>query len=252
MSSEAISFIRKEGDDEAVHEEWPSHLPRPPSMKRLEVNEMEDESIPMCVVFNANTVEGATMVRVLSEKGLRVVAVVRVFTGKKTKELIKLKRVVVKVADSNDRASLSKAAEGCERAFLVTRYWERFESRIEEQMASNIIEETAKVGVKHFVMATFEDTLELKQRGLKSQLMPDKKGRIFPKFEGMEDIDAKARELGISLTHMMTSYLDVEGAKKSLVLIRGPNGKVIVQPYFKDALTSDWARYDRKLDFVVG
>lgn len=221
-----------------VHETWPIGLPKPPSMKKLEVDEMEDETIPMCVVFNANTVEGATMVRVLSEKGLRVVAVVRVFTGKKTKELIKLKRVVVKVADWNDRSSLNKAAEGCERAFLVTRYWERFDSRIEEQMASNIIEATAEVGVKHFVMATFEDTLELKSRGLKSQLMPDRKGRIFPKFDGMLDIDDKAKELGISLSHMMTSYLDLEGAKKSLILIRGPNGKVIVQPYFKDALVA--------------
>lgn len=221
-----------------VHETWPIGLPKPPSMKKLEVDEMEDETIPMCVVFNANTVEGATMVRVLSEKGLRVVAVVRVFTGKKTKELIKLKRVVVKVADWNDRSSLNKAAEGCERAFLVTRYWERFDSRIEEQMASNIIEATAEVGVKHFVMATFEDTLELKSRGLKSQLMPDRKGRIFPKFDGMLDIDDKAKELGISLSHMMTSYLDLEGAKKSLILIRGPNGKVVVQPYFKDALVA--------------
>jgi len=235
-STEAVAWDMQGGGE--VHETWPAGLPRPPSMKKMEVDEMADTSIPMCVVFNANTVEGATMVRVLSEKGLRVVAVVRVFTGKKTKELIKLKRVVVKVADSNDRASLNKAAEGCERAFLVTRYWERFESRIEEQMASNILETAAEVGVKHFVMATFEDTLELKQRGIKSQLMPDRKGRIFPKFEGMRDIDDKAKELGISLSHMMTSYLDLEGAKKSLILIRGPNGKVIVQPYFKDPLVS--------------
>ncbi|CAB9509483.1 NmrA family [Seminavis robusta] len=234
-STEAVAWDMQPGQGE-VQEQWPIGLPKPPSMKKLEVDEMEDTTIPMCVVFNANTVEGATMVRVLSEKGLRVVAVVRVFTGKKTKELIKLKRVVVKVADWNDRESLVKAAEGCERAFLVTRYWERFDSRIEEQMSMAIVQATADAGVKHFVMATFEDTLELKARGLKSQLMPDRKGRIFPKFEGMSDIDEKAKDLGISLSHMMTSYLDLEGAKKSLILIRGPNGKVIVQPYFKDPL----------------
>jgi len=238
MSDDRVAWDMVPGQGE-VKENWPAHLPRPPSMKKLEIDEMEDSSIPMCVVFNANTVEGATMVRVLSEKGLRVVAVVRVFTGKKTKELIKLKRVVVKVADWNDRNSLNKAAEGCERAFLVTRFWERFDSRIEEQMASNIIEATAEVGVKHFVMATFEDTLELKARKTRSQLMPDSKGRIFPKFDGMNDIDEKAKQLGISLSHMMTSYLDLEGAKKSLILIRGPNGKVIVQPYFKDPLKTE-------------
>lgn len=235
-NQESVGWNIQPGSSEKVEEQWPPHLPKPPSMKKLVADEMEDTSIPMCVVFNANTVEGSTMVRVLSEKGLRVVAVVRVFTGKKTKELIKLKRVVVKVADWNDQKSLLKAAEGCDRAFLVTRYWERFDSHIEEQMASNILSAAAQVGVKHFVMSTFEDTLELKSRGLKSQLMPDRKGRIFPKFEGMQAIDAKAKELGISLSHMMTSYLDLEGAKKSLILIRGPNGKVIVQPYFKDPL----------------
>ena len=219
-----------------VKEAWPSHLPRPPSMKQLEVNEMEDDSIPMCVVFNANTVEGSTMVRVLSEKGLRVVAVVRVYTGKKTKELIKLKRVTVKVADMNDKPSLQKASEGCERAFFVTRYWERFDSAIEESHLRNAMEMTGAAGVKHFVMVTFEDTVALQKSNGKSQLVPDSSGRIRPTFEGMQEVADLARTLGISLSHMMSSYVEKEGEKKSLTLIKGPNGKVVVKSFFKDPL----------------
>jgi len=218
-----------------LQERWDPRLPKPPSMKDIVEDEMNDNSIPMCVVFNANSVEGATLVRVLSEKGLRVVAVVRVFTGKKTKELVKLKRVAVKVADWNNKESLIKAAEGCQRAFLVTRFWERFESKIEESMSNSILEAVAEAGVKFFVKATFEDTLDLSRKGFKSQLTPDKKGRIFPQFDGMRAINAKASELGIELTHMMTSYIDTQGQRKALNLLRGPSGKVHVKPFFKDA-----------------
>lgn len=213
---------------------WPRTLPHPPSMTAEDEDEMENNDIPMCVVFNANTPEGVTMVRVLSEKGLRVVAVVRVFAGRKVKELVKLKRVVVKVADWNDYTSLMAAARGCTRAFLVTKYWERFETPLEEAMATRMVEAAACVGVKSFVMATFEDALTLKRKGQRSQVEPDKYGRIFPSFEGKERVGARAKLLGVSLSHMMNSYWDESGARKTLVLLRGPQGKVIVQPCYKD------------------
>ena len=216
-----------------LHEEWDPYLPRPPSLIKIEEENTNAEQV---AVFNANTPEGSTMVRVLSEKGLRVVAAVRVFTSKNTKALIKLKGVTVKVADWSDEQSLLKVAENCSRAFLVTKYWERFDSVLEEQMATNILRACAKVQppIKHLVLATFEDTSELRARGRKSQLVPTKDGRIFPRFDGMAAIDKMAREWRIQITHMMTSYLDEEESKKSLILIRGENGRIIVQPYFQE------------------
>jgi hypothetical protein len=226
------------GQDGTLKEEWDPYLPRPPSMRQI--TEEVDENAEKVAVFNANTHEGSTMVRVLSEKGLRVVAAVRVFTSRNTKALIKLKGVTVKVADWNDEKSLLKVAEGCSRAFLVTKYWEKFDSKIEEQMAINILKACADVNppIKHLVLATFEDTKELKMRGRKSQLVPTKDGRIFPRFDGKRNIDKLAKEFGVQMTHMMTSYLDEDDQKKSLILIRGDTGRIVVQPYFQETKTT--------------
>eukprot|EP00339_Tiarina_fusa_P006672 CAMPEP_0117027878 /NCGR_PEP_ID=MMETSP0472-20121206/20323_1 /TAXON_ID=693140 ORGANISM="Tiarina fusus, Strain LIS" /NCGR_SAMPLE_ID=MMETSP0472 /ASSEMBLY_ACC=CAM_ASM_000603 /LENGTH=273 /DNA_ID=CAMNT_0004735217 /DNA_START=172 /DNA_END=993 /DNA_ORIENTATION=+ len=228
-------FTFATGADGTLTQEWDPFLPRPPSMR--EIKPEVDPNAEQVAVFNANTQEGSTMVRVLSEKGLRVVAAVRVFTSKNTKQLIKLKGVTVKVADWSDEQSLLKVAEGCTRAFLVTKFWERFDSKLEEQMAVNILRACASVKppIKHLVLATFEDTAELKLRGRKSQLVPTQDGRIFPRFGGMESIDSMAKQWGVQITHMMTSYLDEEDQKKSLILIRGENNRIIVQPFFQEA-----------------
>jgi hypothetical protein len=205
-------------------------------MKHLvdETGEAADTNSPSVIVFNANTQEGSSMVRVLSERGTKVVAVVRVATSRNTKQLVKLKNVTVKVADLNNHDAVVAAAQGCYQAFLVTKYWERFENRVEEEMAEVVLRGSAEAGIKRLILATFEDTLELRRRNRKSQIMPTVDGRIYPKFEGMESIIAMAKPLGVQITNMMTSYLDEEDCKKSLILIRGENGKIITQPYIQD------------------
>jgi len=221
------------GEDGTLTAEWNTYFPRPPSKRNLNDDQF-DENSEMVAVFNANTHEGSTMVRVLSEKGLRVVAAVRVFTSKNTKNLIKLKGVTVKVADWSDEASLKKVAAGCSRAFVVTKYWEKFDSKIEEQMAVNILRSCANAEppIKHLVLATFEDTKELVARKRKSQLVPTVEGKIYPRFEGMKAIDGKAKEWKVQITHMMTSYLDKgEDDRKGVILIRGDTGRIIVQPH---------------------
>jgi hypothetical protein len=219
-------------------EHWPSHLPRPPSMKKLTDDGPNsapaNPNAPRVIVFNSNTQEGSSLVRVLSEKGMNVTAVVRVFTSRNAKVLTKLKNVAVKVADLNDKKAVLLAAEGCQQAFLVTKYWERFESPIEENIAKVVLTASAEAGIKRLVLATFEDTQDLRASGRKSQLTPTVDGRIFPSFEGMDSIDAMGKSVGVQLTHMMTSYLDDGETKKSLILIRGENGKIVTQPYIQE------------------
>jgi NmrA-like family len=226
-------------------EHWPSHLPRPPSRKKLlddnsshssngttAANRANGSNAPCVVVFNANTHEGSSLVRVLSEKGLKVIAVVRVFTSRNTKQLIKLKNVVVKVADLNNAEAVYQAAVNCQQAFLVTKYWERFENAIEEQVAKVVLSASAMAGIQRLILATFEDTKELCLRNRKSQLVPTLDGRIFPKFTGMESIDHLGKTVGVNVTHMFTSFLDEDnGGKKSIILIRGENGKIILQEH---------------------
>lgn len=223
------------GPGQTFQEHWPSHLPRPPSMKKL-VDDEDDSAnpnVPRVIVFNANTQEGSSLVRVLSEKGLKVSAVVRVFTSRNAKKLTKLKGVTVKVADLNDMTAVKLAAEGCQQAFLVTKYWERFENPIEEQMAKVVLQASSEVGITRLVLATFEDTAELRAKGRKSQLSPTTDGLIYPQFEGMNSISKMAKGLGISITHMMTSYFDQADSKKSLILIRGENGKIMTQSHIQ-------------------
>ena len=217
-------------------EHWPSHLPRPPSMKRLKESDgnTADPSATAVIVFNANTQEGSSMVRVLSDKGLRVVAVVRVATSRNTKQLVKLKNVTVRVADLNNHDAVVSAADGCSQAFLVTKYWERFENSIEEKMAEVVLRGSAEAGIKRLVFATFEDTLDLRARNRKSQIVPTVDGRIYPKFDGMNSIIEMAKPLGVQVTNMMTSFLDEQTSKKSLILIRNEKGKIISQPYIQD------------------
>lgn len=217
-------------EDGNVIKEWPAHLPRPPSM--TDVKQDDRSNSDQVTVFGANTKEGATLVRMMSEKGLRVVAAVRV-QNKLSKSLIDLPGVSVKQADSNDRKSLLAALEGCSRAFAVTRYWEKFESVIEENMATNILDACASVSppVKNLVLATFEEIAELKKWNKKSQLVPTRDGRIHPDFTGKSKVDAMGKAKGVTVTHMMTSYFDDKEHKKSLILLRGMNKRIVVNSH---------------------
>ena len=120
-----------------------------------------------------------------------------------------------------------------------SKYWEKFDSKIEEQMAINILRACAEVDppIKHLVLSTFEDTKELQLRKRKSQLVPTSDGKIYPRFDGMLKIDKMAKEWKVQITHMMTSYLDEDEQKKSLILIRGDTGRIVVQPHVQDMAT---------------
>jgi NAD(P)-dependent dehydrogenase (short-subunit alcohol dehydrogenase family) len=222
-------------EDGNLTEQWDPFLPRPPSMRKIDDGE-DRSNAEQVAVFGANTQEGSTLVRMLSDKGLRVVAAVRVFGSKKTKQLISLKGVTVKQADTSDRDSLLNALKDCSRAFAVTRYWEKFESRIEEKMAMDILNACSSVSppVKAFVLATFEDIASLKLKGRKSQIVPTRDGRIFPEFAGKNKLDSKGKEMGVAVTHMMTSYSDDDDNKKSLILLKGHSRRIVVNSFIQD------------------
>ena len=185
-------------------------------------------------VFNANTPDGSGVVRALSSSGATVVAIVRVFTSKNTKALLQIPRVTVKVADALDADAIEKALKGVHRAFLCLAHWEKFESKHEAEQAELILKACITNKVPHLVFSTFEDTKVLREKGLVSQIIPDSQGRIRPKFKEMKELKREARKNRILLTHMITSYLDQANSRKSLCLIMGENGKLIVQPHMMD------------------
>jgi len=211
--------------------DWDPFLPRPPSIKDIDIALDESDRSDQVVVFGANTKEGATLVRMMSEKGLKVIAAGRVL-NRLTTDLIGLPGVTVKQANASDRDSLLMALEGCSRAFAVTTYWEKF-TGLEESMATNILSACASVNppVKNMVLATFEDLAELAKWNKKSQIVVTQDGRIFPDFTGKSKIDALGKSKGVTVTHMMTSYFDDKDHKKSLVLLRGMNKRIVVNSH---------------------
>lgn len=219
----------------------PQNLPARPSMvpgNRKTEDPQSDDNIPeekeIVAVFNANTPDGSSVVRALSKSGATVVAIVRVFTSKNTKALLQIPNVTVKVADTLDAEAVEKALKGVHRAFLCLGKWETFDSKIEQEQGTLILQSCIAAKVPHLVFSTFEDTKLLREKGEKSQIVPDAQGRIRPKFKDMKELKREARKSGVQLTHMITSYLDQETSKKSLCLIMGENGKLIVQPHMMD------------------
>lgn len=190
-------------------------------------------SSEIVAVFNANTPDGSSVVRALSASGATVVAIVRVFTSKNTRTLRSIPRVTVKVADVLDAVAVQTALQTVHRAVLCLSHWETFESVREAQQAELILTACCANRVPHLVFSTFEDIRALRDKGLKSQLVPDQHGRIRPKFTAMMELKKMARQNGVQLTHLITSYLDQENSKKSLCLIVGENGKLIVQPHMR-------------------
>lgn len=203
----------------------PGELPAPPTAM---VEELEENPKEIVAVFNANTQDGSRVVRALSDSGSYVVAIVRVYTSKKTKKLLKLPNVTVRVGDRSDEDAINKALVGVDRAILCLQYWERFQTLSEKHQAILILKSCALNGVKNLVFSTFEDTEKLRRGGMKSQILPDSKGCVHPEFRRMKEVKKMAQEHKVQLTHMITSFLDEEKSKKSLCLIVGGNGKVIV------------------------
>ena len=218
------------------------NLPRKPSQvpARRQQEKSEEEAAwegledtsnkEIVAVFNANKTDGSSVVRALSQSGATVVAIVRVFTSKNTKVLLQIPKVTVKVADALDAEAVENALKGVHRAFLCLPQWEKFDSKHEAEQANLILKACITNHVPHLVFSTFEDTKQLREKGLTSQIVPDAEGRIRPKFEDMKVLKREARKNKVQLTHMITSYLDKENSKQSLCLIMGENGKLIVQP----------------------
>ena len=138
-----------------------------------------------------------------------MVAIVRVITSPRSRTLLHLPNVTVVVADSrHDKEAIALAIKDCDRVFLVTKFWTKFDGFLEESQVRTVFGACRTAGVHHVVFSTFEDMRNLRERGTKSQIISKDGGKIDPDFKEMEEILDYGASLGIVVTHMMTSYLD--------------------------------------------
>lgn len=96
-------------------------------------------------------------------KKWRVVALTRDKNSEKAQELSKLYKdnVNVVACDLNNASDVESALKGAYGVFGLTDFWAAHSADIEIQQGKNIIDASKKVGVKHLVFSSLEDTVKV-------------------------------------------------------------------------------------------
>jgi len=178
----------------------------------------------VAVIFNDDIADGEVVTRSLSVSGCNVIVILRTFNTLVASNLLKIPNVTVLVLDSTDSKKYASMLEGVDRAILMTKYWEKFESKREERKALALITACHQVGVSQIIISTVENVRPLKKRGIPSQVTKDQR----PTFAGMKKARRFAKKTKIQLLHMLTSYRDYTKSNKSMCLLSAGKGEPVV------------------------
>jgi uncharacterized protein YbjT (DUF2867 family) len=141
-------------------------------------------------VMGATGAQGGGLVRaILADKGgpFTARAITRKTDSDKAKALAALGAEVV-AGDADDPPSLERAFAGAHSVFCVTNFWEHFSAEREGQQASAMARATRKVGAKHVVWSTLEDTR--KWVPLSDARLPTLQGKYkVPHFDSKGAVD---------------------------------------------------------------
>lgn len=101
----------------------------------------------------------------------------------------KVKHLVDEIfqADADDEESMVKAFDGCYGAFIVTNYFEDFDTRHEIKTTKNIQVAAKKAGLKHVVLSTLDDTRKIIEKSDNKdswKVLDEEMGMYVPHFDG--------------------------------------------------------------------
>mmetsp|Transcript_25340 Transcript_25340/g.35533 ORF Transcript_25340/g.35533 Transcript_25340/m.35533 type:complete len:604 (+) Transcript_25340:351-2162(+) len=178
----------------------------------------------VALIFNDDFGDGEVVARSLSVSGCNVVVILKSFNTLVASSLLKIPRVTVLVLDSTDPKKFMAVLEGIDRAIMMTKYWEKFESKREERKALALITACHRVGVSQIIMSTVENVRPLKKRGIPSQVSNDQ----LPTFTGMKKVRRVAKKTKVQVLHMITSYRDYTKSDKSMCLLSAGKGTPVV------------------------
>mmetsp|Transcript_5681 Transcript_5681/g.8756 ORF Transcript_5681/g.8756 Transcript_5681/m.8756 type:complete len:618 (-) Transcript_5681:272-2125(-) len=207
--------------DPSPHKE-PTKSKSRPSSPRKHNHHGKRETV--AVVFNDDFGDGEVVARSLSVSGCNVVVILKSFNTLVASSLLKIPRVTVLVLDSTDTKKFMTVLEGIDRAIMMTKYWEKFESKREERKALALITACHRVGVSQIIMSTVENVRPLKKRGIPSQVSNDQ----LPTFAGMKKVRRVAKKTKVQVLHMITSYRDYTKSDKSMCLLSAGKGTPVV------------------------
>jgi uncharacterized protein YbjT (DUF2867 family) len=107
-------------------------------------------------------------------------------------------------ADLDDEASLARAFEGVDAAFLLTNFWEHFSAAKEVEQAANMARAAKAAGVRHAIWSTFEDTREWTTPGERMPVLQEKYN--VPHFDGKAEGNQSFTDEGVPTTFLLTSF----------------------------------------------
>jgi uncharacterized protein YbjT (DUF2867 family) len=159
------------------------------------------------VVFGATGAQGGGLARaILNDKDseFAVRAITRDANSDKAKELAGMGAEVV-AADIDDKQGLERALEGAYGAFCVTFFWAHFSPERELEEARQMAETAKKVGLKHVIWSTLEDTR--KWVPLSDDRMPTLQGKYkVPHFDAKGEADNFFIDLEVPVTFLRASF----------------------------------------------
>lgn len=160
----------------------------------------ETNSTRIIAVFGATGLQGGSVVdSLLAAKKYRVRALTRHPDTEKAEQLRTRGCEVVR-ADMDNPESLRRALVDCYGIFLVTNFWEHFHPEKEYVQATNVADVASKLGVKHVVWSTLEDTRSIHDS------VPFQGNYKVAHFDEKGHASKYMDSIGLPVTHLYTSF----------------------------------------------
>jgi uncharacterized protein YbjT (DUF2867 family) len=159
-------------------------------------------SLPIVAVVGITGCQGGAVARQLKAGGkFAIRGITRNPDSDKAKKVQEDTGCELVQADLNDKASLIKAFSGCHGAFLITNFWEIFDTEAEFEQGKNLGDAALAAGVKHCVFSSLEHTDKILEEG--TTQLPLIRGHRVPHF----DSKGLTMEYYIAINLPVTEYL---------------------------------------------
>jgi uncharacterized protein YbjT (DUF2867 family) len=190
-----------------------------------ELHAMADKKI--LAVIGATGAQGGGLARAIladREGPFTLRAITRNPDGDKARALADLGAEVA-AGDADEPTSLDAAFAGAHGVFCVTNYWEHFSPERELAQATALARATRRVGVKHVIWSTLEDTR--KHIGPDDDRLPTLQGRYkVPHFDAKGEADAVFASEAAPTSYLLAAFywenLFGMGPRK------GPDGNLVL------------------------
>lgn len=158
-------------------------------------------------VVGATGAQGGGLVHAIladRDSPFSVRAVTRKPDSEKAQALAKMGAEVV-AGDADDPPSLEKAFAGSHGVFCVTNFWEHFSVDREMAQAAAMARATRKVGVKHVIWSTLENTT--KRVPISDEQLPTLQSKYkVPHFDSKGMVDHVFAEEGAPTTYLLAAF----------------------------------------------